>query len=62
MLEGLCYSYPAIIAELNRMSQCIYHKKNCSELEPAGDDVIEFLSKQDADKSGGISCKHCNPL
>lgn len=38
----------------------IYHKSNCPELST--DDLIEFKSPQEADDSGGIPCKHCNPL
>jgi CHAT domain-containing protein/Tfp pilus assembly protein PilF len=36
----------------------IYHSRNCSELNT--DELIEFYSPQEADKMGGIPCKHCN--
>lgn len=39
----------------------VFHRPDCNELSSHSDDLILFLSKEDAIRNGGISCSECNP-
>ncbi|GAX62748.1 trypsin-like serine protease, typically periplasmic [Candidatus Scalindua japonica] len=39
----------------------LFHRPDCNTLIISSDELIEFLSKDNAKTNGGIPCPECNP-